>query len=87
MTALRFLTLILLAAGSIAQSAEDALPSWRDGPSKTAIVAFVTEVTDQGGDDYVSPDERIAVFDNDGTLWASNQLISSSFARLIVCDN
>ncbi len=51
-----------------AQSA-DALPSWRDGAAKTAIVEFVEAVTTEGGADYVPPEERIAVFDNDGTLW------------------
>jgi phosphoserine phosphatase len=47
----------------------DRLPSWNDGPSKRAIVDFVARVTTQGVPDYVPPAERIAVFDNDGTLW------------------
>jgi phosphoserine phosphatase len=51
-----------------AQSA-DVLPSWNEGPAKTAIVAFVDAVTAEGGADYLPPEERIAVFDNDGTLW------------------
>jgi phosphoserine phosphatase len=51
-----------------AQSA-DTLPSWRDGAAKTAIVGFVEAVTTKGGADFVAPEERIAVFDNDGTLW------------------
>lgn len=50
-------------------NAQDRLPSWNDGPSKTAIVGFVNAVTDQSGPDYVPPAERIATFDNDGTLW------------------
>jgi phosphoserine phosphatase len=45
------------------------LPSWTDGPAKSAIVAFVARVTKEGGKDYVPPAERIATFDNDGTLW------------------
>jgi phosphoglycolate phosphatase-like HAD superfamily hydrolase len=45
------------------------LSSWNDGPAKTAILDFVRRVTHEGGDDYVDPRERIAVFDNDGTLW------------------
>lgn len=45
------------------------LSSWNEGASKQAIVDFVSEVTDESGDDYVPPAERIAVFDNDGTLW------------------
>jgi hypothetical protein len=45
------------------------LVSWNDGPAKTAIVRFVTDVTTRGTERYVDPDDRIAVFDNDGTLW------------------
>jgi hypothetical protein len=48
----------------------DALPSWNDTDTKTAIVAFVDRVTDPASADYVAPADRIAVFDNDGTLWA-----------------
>jgi phosphoserine phosphatase len=46
------------------------LQSWNDGKSKIAIVDFVEKVSKEGGDDYVAPEDRIAVFDNDGTLWA-----------------
>jgi hypothetical protein len=45
------------------------LPSWNDGPVVSAIVDFVTRVTQGGGPDYVPPAERIATFDTDGTLW------------------
>jgi hypothetical protein len=51
-------------------SAQKALPSWEDKAAKQAIVDFVTRVTDESGPDYVSPEDRIAVFDNDGTLWS-----------------
>ena len=54
--------------------AQDALPSWNDGRPKKAIFEFVTAVTDEQGNDYVEPAERIAVFDNDGTLWAEQPL-------------
>lgn len=47
----------------------DPLASWNDGAAKTAIVDFVARVTKQGSTDFVPPDERIATFDNDGTLW------------------
>ena len=47
----------------------DPLPSWNDGAAKTAIADFVTRVTTQGDADFVPPAERIATFDNDGTLW------------------
>ncbi len=45
------------------------LDSWTDGPTKSAIVDFVGRVSTEGGPDYVEPEARIAVFDNDGTLW------------------
>jgi hypothetical protein len=48
----------------------DALASWNDGPTKRSIVDFVARVTTTGGVDCVAPEERIATFDNDGTLWA-----------------
>ncbi|TAJ36157.1 MAG: haloacid dehalogenase-like hydrolase [Reyranella sp.] len=47
----------------------DPLPSWNDGPAKKAIVDFVARTTMAGGSDFVPVPERIAVFDNDGTLW------------------
>jgi hypothetical protein len=48
----------------------DQLPSWNAGASKTAIVDFVSRVTTLGGQGYVLPEQRIATFDNDGTLWS-----------------
>jgi phosphoglycolate phosphatase-like HAD superfamily hydrolase len=60
---------VLLAAGAaIAQS--DPLPSWNDGAAKARIVGFVQAVTDTASKDFVPPSDRIAVFDNDGTLWS-----------------
>ena len=53
-----------------APAAAPVLPSWNDSESKEAIVRFVTGVTLEGGPDFVAPAERIAVFDNDGTLWS-----------------
>src|SRR5277367_6713774 len=47
-----------------------ALPSWSDGPAKQSILDFVNKVTTAGGPDFVPAADRIAVFDNDGTLWA-----------------
>jgi phosphoglycolate phosphatase-like HAD superfamily hydrolase len=52
-----------------AQSPPDPLPSWNEGVVKNSIVDFVAAVTTQGGADYVPPEQRIATFDNDGTLW------------------
>jgi hypothetical protein len=54
---------------SSAVLAADPLPSWNDGTAKEAILEFVNAVTDKSRKDYVSPAERIATFDNDGTLW------------------
>ena len=62
------LTLIALLAFSPFASAEP-LPSWTGGPTRTAITAFVEDVTTAGSPNFVPPAERIAVFDNDGTLW------------------
>jgi phosphoserine phosphatase len=50
--------------------AQDALPSWREGRAKASIVEFVEKVTAKGGPDFVQVEDRIAVFDNDGTLWS-----------------
>jgi hypothetical protein len=54
--------------------AADPLPSWNDGAVKQSIVAFVQAVTTEGGVKFVPPAERIAVFDNDGTLWAEHPM-------------
>jgi phosphoglycolate phosphatase-like HAD superfamily hydrolase len=54
--------------------AQTPLASWNDGPSRQAILEFVAAVTKEGGQDYVAPVDRIAVFDNDGTLWSEQPL-------------
>jgi phosphoserine phosphatase len=54
--------------------AQETLPSWNDAAPRKAIVAFVERVTKQGSPDFVPPAERIATFDNDGTLWAEQPL-------------
>jgi phosphoserine phosphatase len=74
--------LLLLSALFLAAAAPDAaaaggtdpLPSWNDGPAKTHIVDFVAAVTAEGSKDYMPAAERIAVFDNDGTLWAEQPM-------------
>jgi len=53
---------------------KDALPSWNEGPAKQAVLKFVEEATKKGGPSFVPPEDRIAVFDNDGTLWAERPL-------------
>jgi phosphoglycolate phosphatase-like HAD superfamily hydrolase len=57
-------------AAAQASSVADPLPSWNDTAAKKAIVDFVSRVIHEGTPDFVPPEERIAVFDNDGTLWA-----------------
>jgi hypothetical protein len=52
----------------------DPLPSWNDGAAKQGILSFVAKVTDEGSPDFLPPAERIAVYDNDGTLWPENPL-------------
>ncbi len=54
--------------------ADDPLPSWNDTASKKAIVDFVEKVTKEGSPDFVKPEERIATFDNDGTLWVEQPI-------------
>ena len=68
MTSLRS-ALPLLLLLTLPALAADPLPSWNEGPSKQQIISFVQAVTLEGSKDYVKPAERIAVFDNDGTLW------------------
>jgi len=63
-----FVAIFAVCIYSVANAA-DPLPSWNSGPAKQAIVDFVAAVTDEKGSDYVEPAERIATFDNDGTLW------------------
>ncbi len=60
----------------------DPLPSWNDGPTKQSIIDFVTAVTKKDSPNYVPPPERIATFDNDGTLWVE-QPIYAQFAFAI----
>src|SRR5512132_2415896 len=60
----------------------DPLPSWRPGASKQAIREFVQRVTMEGSPDFVPPPERVAVFDNDGTLWCEKPMpIQLDFIR------
>jgi hypothetical protein len=68
-----FATVVMLVAVSVSR-AGDALPSWNDGPTKSAILQFVGKVTQEGSPDFVPEPARIAVFDNDGTLWAEQPM-------------
>ena len=61
---------LAILASRVTVRGDDPLPSWNDGATKTAITGFVSRVTTKCSADYVPPEERIAVFDNDGTLWS-----------------
>lgn len=65
-------TLFFLSFQAFAET--EPLPSWNDGPAKQDIIAFVQKTTDAGGRDFVPQSKRIAVFDNDGTLWPENPM-------------
>src|ERR1035441_1534423 len=72
-THIRLAVLALALAATLAR-AQDPLPSWSDGPARRAIVNFVAKVTKEGSSDFVPPAERVAAFDNDGTLWAEQPM-------------
>jgi hypothetical protein len=65
---------MLLFGGPVIAQTVDSLPSWHDGKAKQSITEFVSKVTEKGSPDFVPPAERIAVFDNDGTLWAERPM-------------
>jgi phosphoserine phosphatase len=67
--------LLAIGSGALTASAQgDPLPSWNDGAAKQAITGFVAKVTREGSAEYVHPAERIAAFDNDGTLWCEQPI-------------
>ena len=72
--ALVFVASLLLVAQVAAQT--DPLPSWNDGPAKKAIVEFVQTTTTNGSPKFVPPAERVATFDQDGTLWVEQPMYS-----------
>lgn len=61
---------------------DDPLPSWNDGPNKRAILDFVAAVTEEGGEWFVPAHDRIATFDNDGTLWVEQPGYAQGFFAL-----
>jgi hypothetical protein len=71
---------IALAVG--VAGAGEPLASWNDGPAKKAIIEFVAKATQQGSPDYVAPAERIAAFDQDGTLWVEHPLYTQAMFAL-----
>ena len=80
------LTLLLAAVGSLALGTKalaqtDPLPSWNDRPAKHAIVEFVHGTADQASPQFVPPEERIATFDQDGTLWVEHPI----YTQVVYC--
>ena len=70
----KFVLLAIVIAGLTTAYAQDPLPSWTDGPAKQAIIEFVKATTTQGSPQFVPPEERIATFDQDGTLWVEHPI-------------
>ncbi len=64
----------LIAGTTFATDKNDPLLSWNDGPAKKAIIEFVKATTDKASPKYVPPEERIAAFDQDGTLWVEQPM-------------
>jgi phosphoglycolate phosphatase-like HAD superfamily hydrolase len=75
-----FALLLTVAIGRLIQ-AHDALPSWNDGPSKQAILQFVAATTDQSSSKFVPIEQRVATFDQDGTLWVEHPM----YTQVIYC--
>ena len=75
------LFLVLCVASWNAPAAEDPLPSWSDGAAKAAILQFVQVTTDQSNPKFVVPEERVAAFDQDGTLWVEHPM----YTQVVYC--
>jgi phosphoglycolate phosphatase-like HAD superfamily hydrolase len=71
---LAFTAIVAASLSPVGLAQTNPLPSWNDGPSKQAIRKFVTAAVLRGGPGYIAPADRIAVFDNDGTLWAEQPI-------------
>lgn len=79
----------LIATVSVAPYAEaqpqmqaDALASWNNGPAKQAILDFVRTTTDRSSSDFIAPEDRIATFDQDGTLWVEHPIYTQAMFAL-----
>ncbi|HEY9347377.1 MAG TPA: hypothetical protein VIQ53_18790, partial [Inquilinus sp.] len=80
--ALACLPQLLLSTAARAQAAAGALPSWNDGPTKQAILDFVRATIDTTGPNHVPAEDRIATFDQDGTLWVEHPLYPQAMFAL-----
>src|SRR5271168_3914188 len=74
-------TLLPVSASAQATNSSAPLASWNDGAAKKAIFDFVRATTDRASPNYVSPEERIAVFDQDGTLWVEHPM----YTQVVFC--
>jgi hypothetical protein len=66
----------------VAEAADDPLSSWNDGSAKQAILSFVKDTTDKSSPKYVQPKDRVATFDQDGTLWTEHPLYAQAMFAL-----
>ena len=73
------LALVVLTCSAALAQQPDPLPSWAEGPTRSAIIQFVQDVTNEGGPKYVRPEARIATFDQDGTLWCEQPVAQLEF--------
>jgi len=81
-SALAFITTIARAQDPSTSLGTGPLPSWNEGAAKKSIIDFVEKVTKEGSPDFVPPPERIATFDNDGTLWCEQPMYFQLFFAL-----
>jgi phosphoglycolate phosphatase-like HAD superfamily hydrolase len=79
--ALPALSELVVATAARAQASAEVLLSWNDGPAKQAIIEFVRATTTQGGPNFVPPSERVAEFDQDGTLWVEHPM----YTQVVYC--
>src|SRR5277367_6212345 len=75
-------TAVLAAFSHTSEAFDDPLPSWNDGPAKQAILTFVKDTTEKSSSKYVEPADRIATFDQDGTLWTEHPLYGQAMFAL-----
>jgi phosphoglycolate phosphatase-like HAD superfamily hydrolase len=73
--------LVLCVISGNAQAADDPLPSWNDGPAKQAIVNFLEATMDRSNSKFVAPEDRVATFDQDGTLWVEHPI----YTQVVYC--
>ena len=76
------MTVVLGTLPHESQAFDDPLPSWNKGPAKDAILTFVKDTTEKSSPKYVEPKDRIATFDQDGTLWTEHPLYTQAMFAL-----